>query len=467
MAVFPLKHEGDDDSGSPYRYIDFQKNLHPSELFRVFDNMLTLRFTKEEQRHIREALYMSIEAHQGQLRADGSDYIVHPVRVALLMAEVDSKVKSDMLSAALLHDAVEDSNLTIAAIADVLGSEVAHMVEKVTRERPANESAEERKRGKVEKWNAVMNEVYEVRLIKTCDFLDNVISWKFINMEQAGYSKLGRWLMEAITMYLPLAQRTSEFATRLLAMELERYRRGGLVAGNWFTDRVIGRLSREGTVYIDTAFDHCEIGPERLRLDQTVRYRFMDFFYVRTLPQLMTPAEIEEVCKLREKYFDKVVDNRLNAQIADALLNAIRHKMKPPCRVLDFGCGSGHSLQLLRERLCGSSFWGVDMSQKLARSAREQGWDVQSVAANGPLPFKDASFDVVTAIFVMFFPVPMAMIAEIERVLRCGGIFVFNMYKDNASRCRSFLLDAGFTQVERAETSLRGTHYVMVARKSL
>lgn len=447
-------------------YMDFQKNLPLAEILRAFNDMLILRFTEEEQRHIRKALDMSRRAHQGQLRADGSDYIVHPVRVAMLMAEVDPEVKSNSLIAGLLHDAVEDSDLTVTVIKDVLGSEVARMVEKVTRERPANESAEERKRGKLEKWNAVMNEDYAVRLIKTCDFLDNVISWKFITMEQAGYSKLGRWLMEAETMYLTLANHTNEVAAKLMAKELEQYRKEGLVAGNWFTDIVIQRLSREGSVYVDTAFDHGETGPERLQIDKAEHYRFMDFFYVRTPPHLMTPTEIEEVCKLREKYFDKVVDNRLNAQVADALVDEIRYRVKAPCRVLDFGCGAGHSLKLLSERLYDSSFWGVDMCQDLVLSAKKQGWEAQSVAVNGPLPFNDSTFDAITAIFVMFFPVPKAMVAEIERVLRSEGVFVFNMYKDNASRCRSYLLDAGFAQVERVESSLRGGHYVMVARKT-
>jgi len=76
------------------------------------------------------ALATAAEAHAGQQRADGSPYLGHPLRVCDLLAEAGAGER--MLAAALLHDAVEDSELTVGAVVERFGVEVGELVAALT-----------------------------------------------------------------------------------------------------------------------------------------------------------------------------------------------------------------------------------------------------------------------------------------------------------------------------------------------
>ena len=69
--------------------------------------------------------------HTGQTRRSGEDYITHPLRVALLAA--DMKLDDVAIAAGLLHDVVEDTLTTIDSVRELFGPEVAHVVEGVTK----------------------------------------------------------------------------------------------------------------------------------------------------------------------------------------------------------------------------------------------------------------------------------------------------------------------------------------------
>lgn len=77
-----------------------------------------------------EALSVAASAHAGQVRYDGAPYLAHPLRVCELLAETG--VGETALAAALLHDAVEDSDLTVGAIVERFGVEVGELVAALT-----------------------------------------------------------------------------------------------------------------------------------------------------------------------------------------------------------------------------------------------------------------------------------------------------------------------------------------------
>jgi len=76
---------------------------------------------------IRRAWDFCLEHHKGQLRASGEPFVLHPLEVALVLAEM--KLDSTAIAAGLLHDAVEDTPVTAADIAAKFGEQVAHIVE--------------------------------------------------------------------------------------------------------------------------------------------------------------------------------------------------------------------------------------------------------------------------------------------------------------------------------------------------
>jgi GTP pyrophosphokinase len=193
------------------------------------------KYRKEEIAQIERDLNLAYNAHHGQNRADSSPYIIHPMRVSLLLEKYEHGTTSDMVEAALLHDTLEDTELTEKEVYDIFKEPVTTYLKALTIYRPADETPMNKMLSKIRKWQVIMAESHEIRAIKTFDYLDNMISWKFIPRDKSEILKIPRWLMEAETMYLPLAQITNEEAFRLMKLELEYYLSKGYKIGNWFS----------------------------------------------------------------------------------------------------------------------------------------------------------------------------------------------------------------------------------------
>ena len=80
---------------------------------------------------LRKAYVFSAFEHRGQVRHSGEPYLIHPLAVADFLA--DMKLDAVAIAAGLLHDVVEDTLTTIERIQELFGSEVAHVVEGVTK----------------------------------------------------------------------------------------------------------------------------------------------------------------------------------------------------------------------------------------------------------------------------------------------------------------------------------------------
>ncbi|HXW56437.1 MAG TPA: HD domain-containing protein [Candidatus Cybelea sp.] len=172
-------------------------------------------------------------AHASQHRGDGSPYAIHPFRVALLALDYEPSCTKECLVACLLHDVLEDTELTQEAVSRQFGSAVADLVAAVTRYRPRNETPAQRRDSKLAKWRETMGASRDVRVVKTFDNCDNLISCKFIAPDKPAFDKIPRWLMEAQLLYLPLAERTNAEAARLIEQELQLYLAAGHEIGTW------------------------------------------------------------------------------------------------------------------------------------------------------------------------------------------------------------------------------------------
>src|SRR5579871_4559560 len=82
-------------------------------------------------RKIRYAYYVAEKAHSGQTRTSGEPYILHPIAVARIL--VDLRMDDDSICAALLHDVLEDCEITSEQIEKDFGADVLHLVEGVTK----------------------------------------------------------------------------------------------------------------------------------------------------------------------------------------------------------------------------------------------------------------------------------------------------------------------------------------------
>ena len=122
---------------------------------------------------IRRAYDFSTQNHTGQSRASGEPYVVHPLEVAMILA--DMKMDANAIAAGLLHDSVEDTSATIVDVRKEFGEQVAHLVEGVTKISKINfATREERQAENLRKTTLAMVDDVRVVLIKLADRLHNM-----------------------------------------------------------------------------------------------------------------------------------------------------------------------------------------------------------------------------------------------------------------------------------------------------
>ena len=183
---------------------DDAAQAEPGELAELLDPVLrtfAARRPGEDVAPILRAAQMASVAHAGQYRRSGEPYVTHPVAVAAIVADLG--LDADSLAAALLHDAVEDTGLTLEVIEEELGPTVATVVDGVTKlDRLQFDSKEEQQAATIRKMLLAMASDWRVLLIKLADRLHN--------MRTLGVMpdwKQRRIAQETLDVYAPLAHR--------------------------------------------------------------------------------------------------------------------------------------------------------------------------------------------------------------------------------------------------------------------
>jgi GTP diphosphokinase / guanosine-3',5'-bis(diphosphate) 3'-diphosphatase len=150
---------------------------------------------------IRKAWVFCLQQHEGQKRASGEPYIIHPLEVGQVLAEL--KMDSTAIAAGLLHDAVEDTDVTSAEIAKRFGDQVAHIVEGVTKlEKIKFANREDHQAENIRKMLLAMVTDVRVVIIKLADRLHNMRTLEHLKPEKQ--QKIAR---ETLDIYAPLAHR--------------------------------------------------------------------------------------------------------------------------------------------------------------------------------------------------------------------------------------------------------------------
>ncbi|MDP3983749.1 MAG: bifunctional (p)ppGpp synthetase/guanosine-3',5'-bis(diphosphate) 3'-pyrophosphohydrolase [Acidimicrobiia bacterium] len=150
---------------------------------------------------IRRAYTAAELAHRGQVRKSGDPYITHPVAVTQILAEFG--LDAPTLAAALLHDTVEDTEVTLSQIESEYGSEVTRLIDGVTKlDRIQYSSPQEAQAATIRKMVVAMAQDVRVLLIKLADRLHNLRTVSALREE-----KQQRVARETIDVYVPLAHR--------------------------------------------------------------------------------------------------------------------------------------------------------------------------------------------------------------------------------------------------------------------
>jgi len=150
---------------------------------------------------IRKAWGFCVQHHEGQKRASGEPYIIHPLEVAEVLAEM--KMDATAIAAGLLHDSVEDTPATNEEIAAGFGEQVAHIVEGVTKiDKIQFANREDRQAENVRKMLLAMVSDVRVVLIKLADRLHNMRTLEHLKPDRQ--EAIARETQE---IYAPLAHR--------------------------------------------------------------------------------------------------------------------------------------------------------------------------------------------------------------------------------------------------------------------
>ena len=159
-------------------------------------------YTSDEEREfLRHAYVFSALEHKGQVRHSGEPYLVHPLEVASLLA--DMRLDPVAIAAGLLHDVVEDTLTTIEKIHEHFGPEVAHVVEGVTKISAIPfSSSEERQAENFRKMLLAMVDDIRVILVKLADRLHNMRTLS--HMPEDRQQKTAQ---ETLDIYAPIANR--------------------------------------------------------------------------------------------------------------------------------------------------------------------------------------------------------------------------------------------------------------------
>ncbi|MCH5204299.1 MAG: bifunctional (p)ppGpp synthetase/guanosine-3',5'-bis(diphosphate) 3'-pyrophosphohydrolase, partial [Oscillospiraceae bacterium] len=150
---------------------------------------------------IRRAFELADSAHEGQMRSSGEKYITHPLSVSMIL--LDYLMDTDTICAALMHDVVEDTDITLDQIKKKFGADVALMVDGVTKigQVPLN-TKEEQQAENIRKILIAMSKDIRVIIIKLADRLHNMRT-----LYARPPEKQLKTSLETMNFYAPIAHR--------------------------------------------------------------------------------------------------------------------------------------------------------------------------------------------------------------------------------------------------------------------
>jgi GTP pyrophosphokinase len=266
-----------------------QESASSEKLFALTRRSLS----KNGQRQVEKAYRFAEKSHEGQYRKSGDPYIEHPVAVATILAELE--LDPDTLSAALLHDVIEDTTLTIADIRAEFGDQIAEVIDGLTKlDRFKFASAEEQQAESMRKMLIAMASDVRVILIKLADRLHNMQT-----ISALPAARRREIATETLEIYGPLAHRfgISQIRWRLedLAFEVlypKRYQQ---------IQRMVAERRAEREKYMQQVSDHInrELRKNKIRAEVSGRVKHFYSIYEKMANRGVEFDEIMDLSAVR------------------------------------------------------------------------------------------------------------------------------------------------------------------------
>jgi GTP diphosphokinase / guanosine-3',5'-bis(diphosphate) 3'-diphosphatase len=258
LQVAPPAEVAQAPLGAEASAASYLTGLDPSEIKTIDEKFQRLLDTVHENRPgddleiIRKAWLFCLQQHEGQKRASGEPYVIHPLEVGQVLAEL--KMDSTAIAAGLLHDAVEDTDVSSNEIGERFGEQVAHIVEGVTKlDKIKFANREDHQAENIRKMLLAMVTDVRVVIIKLADRLHNMRTLEHLKPEKQ--QKIAR---ETLEIYAPLAHRlgmgklrgeledlafryTDPFAYEQVSTEVDALRG----AGEEFLKKIVARMEEK------------------------------------------------------------------------------------------------------------------------------------------------------------------------------------------------------------------------------
>jgi GTP pyrophosphokinase len=272
---------------------------------------------------VKKAYDYSLKHHEGQTRASGEPYLVHPLEVALVLAEM--KMDPVAISAGLLHDSVEDTSVTIVDIRKEFGEQVAHIVEGVTKISKIDfATREEQQAENLRKMMLAMVDDIRVVLIKLADRLHNMRTLEHLQPDRQ--HKIAE---ETLEIYAPIAHRLGMGKIR---GELEDLGFRFLdPLGYEQVEKSVNARRKEGEVFLakmqQTIADKLKEAGIQARVESRIKRLFS--IHKKLQKQRISVDQVYDLCAMR------VITRSL--QDCYAVLGIIHNLWRPvPGRIKDF-----------------------------------------------------------------------------------------------------------------------------------
>ncbi len=164
--------------------------------------------TKEDKKQVRKAFELALEAHGGMRRKSGEPYILHPLAVARIVAE-EIKLGTTAIVSAILHDTVEDTNITLEDVKLQFGPKVCAIIDGLTKIKDVFDHTSSLQAENFKKMLLTLSDDIRVILIKIADRLHNMRT-----LESMREDKQLKVASETLYMYAPLAHRLGLFSIK-------------------------------------------------------------------------------------------------------------------------------------------------------------------------------------------------------------------------------------------------------------
>ena len=184
---------------------------NPEDLYKQLTECILRYHPSDDLTLIRKAYELAREAHKDQKRHSGEPYIIHPLHVAIILAEME--MDKETIVSGLLHDVVEDTDVTLDEIREMFGDEIATIVDGVTKLTRLNLGDKDKLQIQAENLRKMflsMSKDIRIIIVKLADRLHNMRTLEYQRAE-----KQREKAAETLDIYAPLADRLGIFRVKM------------------------------------------------------------------------------------------------------------------------------------------------------------------------------------------------------------------------------------------------------------